>query len=88
MGGHTTVFGYDSAGRLVDRSGTVTQHYTYLNTGLVGHATTGTTGNPNNGDTFDDVRSTYGYDMLGEKTSEQTVHESGAFHDYGDYDGG
>jgi YD repeat-containing protein len=88
MSGRVTNYLYNSAGRLVDRSGTVTQHYTYLNTGLVGHVTTGITGNPDNQDTFDDIRSTYGYDKLGEKIREQTVHESGALQDFGDYDGG
>lgn len=79
MTNRTNNTSYDTAGRLVSRSLDTTA-YSYLNTGLVSQVTVGTTGNPASQAIFDDTRTTYTYDKLGEKLTETSLHESGSFY--------
>jgi YD repeat-containing protein len=79
MTSRTNNTSYDTAGRLVSRSLDSTA-YSYLNTGLVSQVTVGTTGNPASQAIFDDTRTTYTYDKLGEKLTETSLHESGSFY--------
>jgi YD repeat-containing protein len=79
LGGHVVASTYDKAGRLVAKGD---QNIVYLNTGLAGEVYTGY-GNP--GDLNWSRRSAkYGYDAVGNRTSEYTVDEGRQYSEYWD----
>jgi YD repeat-containing protein len=70
LGDHEFRSTYDLAGRLIQKAGGETLTYSYLNTGLVGSATTF---RGSLTDAFDRLRTTYSYDSNGNKLTERTV---------------
>jgi YD repeat-containing protein len=79
LGGHVSNSLYDKAGRLVARGD---QNYVFLNTGQIGEVFTGTgtVGDLN----WNRHSAKYGYDAVGNRTSEYTVDEGRSYSEYWD----
>ncbi|HYD39126.1 MAG TPA: LysM peptidoglycan-binding domain-containing protein [Allosphingosinicella sp.] len=82
LGGHGYSFSYDLAGRMVQRTGTETLNYTWLNTGKVAQSfsATGTLGTQN----WTRKGTTYGYDASGNLVSERLADEGASYYEYYD----
>jgi YD repeat-containing protein len=82
LGGHVYTFGYDLAGRMVQRTGSETLNYTWLNTGKVAQSfsATGTLGTQN----WTRKGTTYGYDASGNLVSERLADEGHSYYEYWD----
>ena len=79
LGGHVWSYSYDVAGRLYQSgTGGVYTTYTYLNTGQLGSTILGTP-YPVANSTWARTVSTYSYDKLGQRLTEQTVEEAGYY---------
>ncbi|KRC81816.1 hypothetical protein ASE13_05495 [Sphingomonas sp. Root241] len=87
MGGHQTLYVYDLAGRMIQRSGGETINYDYLNTGLVGRVTIGIDTSASQGN-FTQDRTSYAYDAAGNRLTEEFTRLTGAMvdHGYWEYD--
>ncbi|MBN8811110.1 MULTISPECIES: GH-E family nuclease [unclassified Sphingomonas] len=79
LGGHVWSYSYDISGRLsqVGTGGLYTT-YNYLNTGMVGQTIVGTP-NPQVNTSWARTVSTYSYDKLGQRLTEQTSEEAGYY---------
>ncbi|HEX8222848.1 MAG TPA: LysM peptidoglycan-binding domain-containing protein [Allosphingosinicella sp.] len=82
LGGHVYTFSYDLAGRMIQRSGTETLNYTWLNTGKVAQSfsATGVYGSQQ----WTRKGTTYGYDAGGNLTSERFADEGHSTYQYWD----
>jgi YD repeat-containing protein len=79
LGGHVFYSSYDKGGRLASRGD---QNYVYLNTGHIGevYTATGVIGSLN----WSKKSAKYGYDAVGNRTSEYTLDEGRSYSEYWD----
>jgi YD repeat-containing protein len=82
LGGHVYTFSYDLAGRMIQRAGTETLNYEWLNTGKVAQtfSATGVQGSEN----WSRKGTTYGYDKSGNLTSELLIDQGRSYSEWQD----